>query len=59
LCDTGFASAFGQTCSPTADKYPTPSSSAPVLTSVPNLPTMPNPCVDVPANAWCPSGKPV
>jgi hypothetical protein len=59
LCDTGFASAFGQKCSPTADKYPTPSSSAPVLTSVPNLPTMPNPCVDVPANAWCPSGKPV
>ena len=58
LCDTGFASAFGQTCSSTNDKYPTPSSSAPVLTSVPNLPTMPNPCVDVPANAWCPSGKP-
>jgi len=59
LCDTGFATAFGQTCSSTNDKYPTPSSSAPVLTSVPNLPTMPNPCMDVPANAWCPSGKPV
>ena len=23
------------------------------------LPTMPNPCAGVPANAWCPGGKPV
>ena len=23
------------------------------------LPTMPNPCSDVPSNAWCPGGKPV
>ena len=23
------------------------------------LPTMPNPCAGVPANAWCSDGKPV
>ncbi len=55
LCDTGFASSFGQSCTPSEDKYPTPSANAPVLTSVPtSLPTMPNPCQGVPANAWCP-----
>ncbi len=58
LCDTGFASSFGVTC--TGDKYPTPSSSSPIMMPVPsNLPTMPNPCVDVPANPWCPDGSPV
>ena len=23
------------------------------------IPTMPNPCAGVPANAWCPAGRPV
>ncbi|MHB1517674.1 MAG: Ig-like domain-containing protein [Acidimicrobiales bacterium] len=56
LCDTGFASSFGQSCTPTQDKYPTPASNAPILTAVPtNLPTMPDPCAGVPSNAWCPA----
>lgn len=50
LCDTGFGS-----CPPGA-KYPV--SSKVTLTSVPKgLKTMPNPCVGVPANPWCPSGS--
>ncbi|MDA8358487.1 MAG: hypothetical protein M0Z95_19845 [Actinomycetota bacterium] len=59
LCDTGFASFFGQTCTSTDYKYPTPSKSAPVSQPIPStLPTMPNPCEGVPQNAWCPAGKP-
>jgi len=51
LCDTGFG-----TCPP-GSRYP------PLATIVmhplpPNLPTMPNPCAQVPANAWCPGGRP-
>jgi len=61
LCDTGFARTFGVTCTSTAHKYPTPGPHAPVMTTVPSsvLPSMPNPCADVPANTWCPGGKPL
>jgi hypothetical protein len=56
LCDTGFASTLGISC--TGANYPTPATPAD-LTAVPtNLPTMPNPCVGVPDNAWCPGGRP-
>ncbi len=52
LCDTGFGS-----CPPGAT-YPKPG--AVVLHPFPTgLPTMPNPCVDVPSNAWCANGAPV
>ncbi|MDA8342981.1 MAG: hypothetical protein M0007_12255 [Actinomycetota bacterium] len=54
LCDTGL---LPSACAPT-DKYP----AAGTVTMKPlpsNLPTMPNPCAGVPANAWCPAGKPV
>jgi hypothetical protein len=50
LCDTGFGS-----CPPGA-KYPM--SKTVVLTSVPSLPTMPNPCAGVPTNPWCPGKDP-
>ena len=51
LCDTGFG-----TCPP-GSQYPQ------LATIVmhplpPNLPSMPNPCAQVPANAWCPGGRP-
>jgi hypothetical protein len=50
LCDTGLAA-----CPPGA-KYPTPNGTV-VLKALPlGLPTMPNPCAGVPANAWCPKG---
>jgi hypothetical protein len=57
LCATGFAPSFGVSC--TGTNYPKPST-PPTMTTVPaNLPTMPNPCQGVPANAWCAGGKPV
>ncbi len=56
LCATGFAATLGVDC--TGANYPKPTT-PPILTSVPtNLPTMPNPCQGVPANAWCVGGKP-
>ena len=55
LCNSGL---LGSGYCLSTDKYPRPTSSTPQpLPS--NLPTMPNPCVGVPANAWCPAGKPV
>ncbi|HEY6425852.1 MAG TPA: hypothetical protein VIX84_01335, partial [Acidimicrobiales bacterium] len=57
LCATGFAPSFGVSCA--GINYPTPST-PPIMTTAPtNLPTMPNPCQGVPANAWCVGGKPV
>ncbi len=56
-CATGFASSLGISC--TGANYPAPST-PPIMTTPPtNLPTMPNPCQGVPANAWCAGGKPV
>ena len=50
LCDSRVDSAL---C-PEGSNYPTPS--AVVMRPLPNdLPTMPNPCVDVPTNPWCPA----
>jgi hypothetical protein len=52
LCDTGFGSC------PAGANYPVRTTV--VLHPVPkSLPTMPNPCVNVPDNAWCSGGKPV
>jgi len=52
LCDTGFAGC------PAGAKYP--QATGVVLHPVPKgLPSMPNPCRGVPANAWCPGGKPL
>ncbi len=52
LCDTGFG-----TC-PAGAKYP--KSTGAMMHPLPStLTSMPNPCADVPANAWCPGGKPV
>jgi hypothetical protein len=50
LCDTGFGSC------PAGAVYPkvTGVTMAPLPTT---LPTMPNPCHGVPANAWCPGGS--
>ncbi len=49
LCDTGFG-----TC-PANAHYPKVTGKV-VLKALPkNLPTMPNPCANVPANPWCPS----
>ena len=51
LCDTGFG-----TC-PAGSRYP----QLTVITMHPlpaNLPSMPNPCLGVPDNAWCPGGRP-
>jgi hypothetical protein len=57
VCATGFASSLGVSC--TGATYPTPTT-PPVMTTLPaNLPTMPNPCQGVPANAWCVGGRPV
>ena len=52
LCDTGFG-----TC-PAGAHYPT--STKQLIQPLPgNLPTMPNPCKGVPANAWCKGGRPL
>jgi hypothetical protein len=52
LCDTGFGGC------PAGAKYPTPG--VVVMHPLPkDLPTMPNPCLGVPMNAWCPDGHPV
>ena len=49
LCDTGFGGC------PAGVNYPKPSKI--VMKSLPsNLPSMPNPCLGVPVNAWCPAG---
>ncbi len=49
LCDTGFGSC------PAGAVYP--KATGVILAPVPtDLPTMPNPCQGVPANAWCPRG---
>jgi len=54
LCNTGL---LPSSCA-TGDHYPT--TGTVTLKPLPsNLPTMPNPCVGVPANAWCPAGKPI
>lgn len=52
LCDTGFGGC------PAGAKYP----AVGTVTMHPlpaNLPTMPNPCANVPNNAWCTSGRPI
>jgi hypothetical protein len=52
LCDTGFGS-----CPPGANYPPR---TGVVMHRLPkDLPTMPDPCAGVPANAWCSGGKPV
>jgi hypothetical protein len=52
LCDTGLGSC------PAGANYP--KHGAVEYQSVPTtLPSMPNPCKGVPANAWCKSGKPI
>ncbi len=52
LCDTGFAKC------PAGAHYP--ATSGVVMHPLPTgLPTMPNPCVGVPANPWCPQGAPL
>jgi len=52
LCDTGYSS-----CPPGANYPPF---TGVVIHSLPDtLATMPNPCLGVPANAWCRKGKPV
>ncbi len=51
LCDTGFGSC------PAGASYP--QFTGVVMHPLPTgLPTMPNPCHGVPANSWCPGGKP-
>ena len=51
LCDTGLGSC------PAHAHYPKVTGKV-VLKPLPrNLPTMPNPCANVPANAWCRSGR--
>jgi len=35
-----------------------PKATAVVMQPLPSLPSMPNPCVGTPANAWCPGGVP-
>jgi hypothetical protein len=51
LCDTGNAAC------PADAVYPAPTGV--VMHPLPaGIPSMPNPCVGVPANAWCPDGKP-
>jgi len=55
LCASGLAGPGF--CTPT-DHYPTVGTVT--LKPLPsNLPTMPNPCVGVPDNAWCQSGQPL
>ena len=56
LCDTGFASTVGISC--TGANYPVPTT-PPTMTTVPaGLPTMPNPVPGVPDNPWCVGGRP-
>ncbi|HEX3332721.1 MAG TPA: hypothetical protein VHS57_00160 [Acidimicrobiales bacterium] len=55
-CATGFASSLGLSC--TGANYPKPTTPAVLTTAPASLPTMPNPCQGVPANAWCSGGKP-
>jgi hypothetical protein len=50
-CDAGVLS--GVACS---GGYPQPTSV--VMQPLPSLPSMPNPCVNVPTNLWCPGGNP-
>jgi hypothetical protein len=51
LCDTGFGAC------PAHAHYPKVTGKV-VLKPLPKkLPTMPNPCANVPANAWCPRGS--
>ncbi len=59
ICDAGLIPS-NPTCAGT-DSYPAPPAAGAVVPQpLPsNLPTMPNPCVGVPANAWCPAGAPV
>jgi hypothetical protein len=51
-CDAGVLSGAG--CASAV--YPQPT--AVVMHPLPSLPSMPNPCVNVPANRWCPGGVP-
>ena len=52
LCDTRLAAC------PKGAHYPKPNGTV-VLKALPKgLPTMPNPCLGVPANPWCPGGHP-
>jgi hypothetical protein len=52
LCDTGFGAC------PAGAKYP--KATGVVMHALPKtLTSMPNPCVGVPANAWCVGGRPV
>ncbi len=50
LCDTGFGSC------PAGSSYP--AFTGVVMHRLPKLASMPNPCVGVPANRWCRSGRP-
>jgi hypothetical protein len=52
-CDAGLLS--GSACS--SAHYP--QATAVVMHPLPVLASMPNPCVGVPANLWCPNGSPV
>lgn len=54
-CDTGFG------ICPAGASYPKPSATGVVMHPLPasGLPTMPDPCKGVPANAWCKGGKPI
>ncbi len=52
LCDSGFGSC------PAGASYPV--RTGVIMHPLPKgIPTMPNPCAGVPANAWCSAGKPV
>ncbi len=51
LCDTGYLPC------PKGSHYP--KFIHVVMHALPKLPSMPNPCAGVPANAWCPGGKPL
>ena len=49
-CDAGLICLSGN---------PFPKYTGTTMQPVPSLPTMPNPCVGVPSNAWCPGGSPL
>ena len=49
-CDSGLVCLSGN---------PFPKYTGTTMAPVPPVPTMPNPCVGVPSNAWCPGGVPV
>ena len=51
VCDAGLGSC------PAGTVYP--KHGAVQLHTAPKLPTMPNPCLGVPSNAWCKAGKPI